>query len=185
MMPPIICSKCNILPTRHQCVKCRTVYVCPECADRRGYDNLNNIVCKECNKDHHSSDDATNTDRSEGSEVVQKNNTGEAGAIVESVQESEKECVISKETVPVYVDAPLPLIEAPTVARNEFCSVTVKPKRLHKKMGKFAEVSVPLKSIIPLNPIKTKYANTYKQTRTTFIVQDLKCFETGKKENIV
>ena len=52
--------------------------------------------------------------------------------------------------------------------------LTVRPDKFHKSMGKNAEVSVPLKAIVLLAPIKVKYPNTYKQMRGRFIVEDVK-----------
>ena len=49
-----------------------------------------------------------------------------------------------------------------------------KPKRLNKKTGKNAVVSVYLKNIFPTNPIKERYPNTYRQERCHFIVGDIK-----------
>ena len=36
------------MPTRHKCVLCQERPVCPECADKRGHDDLNKIICIEC-----------------------------------------------------------------------------------------------------------------------------------------
>ena len=41
-------------------------------------------------------------------------------------------------------------------------------------MGKNAVVSVYLKNILPINPIKERYPNTYRQERCHFIVGDIK-----------
>ena len=45
-MVPVICPECSILPTTHKCVICKINYVCPECSFKRGYDDLNKIVCQ-------------------------------------------------------------------------------------------------------------------------------------------
>ena len=43
------CSECGSLPTRHQCKGC-SVYICPECCDKRGFDDLNDIRCIKCSE---------------------------------------------------------------------------------------------------------------------------------------
>lgn len=43
-----ICSKCNLLPTHHKCVICKSVLVCPKCCDKQDIDNLNKITCTSC-----------------------------------------------------------------------------------------------------------------------------------------
>ena len=41
------CSECGTLPTHHQCKGC-SMYICPECCDKRGVDDLNDIKCIKC-----------------------------------------------------------------------------------------------------------------------------------------
>ena len=55
-----ICSECNLLPTQHKCVVCKIKPVCPECCDKRGNDDLNNITCKECDENNKLINDAAN-----------------------------------------------------------------------------------------------------------------------------
>ena len=52
--------------------------------------------------------------------------------------------------------------------------VQERPKRLNKKMGRNSIVSVILKNILPVNAIKDKYPNNYKQKRCNFIVGGIK-----------
>ena len=47
-MKHVKCPECNVLITRHKCVVCKKNWVCPECADKRGFDELSNITCKDC-----------------------------------------------------------------------------------------------------------------------------------------
>ena len=47
-MALVICPECSILPTTHKCVICKINYVCLECSFKRGYNDLNKIVCQIC-----------------------------------------------------------------------------------------------------------------------------------------
>lgn len=85
-------------------------------------------------------------------------------------------------TEKVNEGAPAVAVENKTSAEFPGREVTVKPNHFNGKLGKNAEVSVPLKSVVPLQPIKNKYPNTYKQMRCKFIVSGIREFEMGKDE---
>ena len=45
-----ICSECNVLPTKYECVACETKPTFPECCDKIGNGDMSKITCEYCNE---------------------------------------------------------------------------------------------------------------------------------------
>ena len=181
------CDECGFLRTKHKCVRCNKVNVCPECSDKRGYSDLSKIPCAACgpgptstttreNAPAHDEEENPPPPPPDGNVVdavataVADDDDDEAGEVAEAVLMADTEEEINK-------DQP----ENPENSEQvEGRAVKEKPTRFNGKLGKNAEITAPLKSVLPLEPIRIKYHNTYKQKRCSFIVQDVREFQVGK-----
>ena len=184
-----LCKECKELFTHHKCIQCKAVSVCPLCALKRGYDDLNQILCKKCGPGPESTttapEPATGNDEEmppppateeENDDVVatvlagdDADNIGQAvGALLEAEPANQDEQDGAGNTE--------------NQEERDGRKLKKKPPQFNSRLGKNAEVSLPLKSLLPLAPIKEKYQNTYKQKRSRFIVEDVREFEIGKNK---
>ena len=44
----LMCAECNEFPTQHWCKGCKKVPICTICCQKRGNDNISNLLCKKC-----------------------------------------------------------------------------------------------------------------------------------------
>ena len=49
IMENTICPECKFISTHHTCEVCGTV-VCTQCISDRGFNDINDLRCKECNQ---------------------------------------------------------------------------------------------------------------------------------------
>ena len=143
MNPPQTCPECTLIPTQHKCGGCGWSYVCGLCSQRRGVPEgifrCNLCVPMELSaKNQLMANTVDNIDSN--LPTVNDVNVNEA----ESTEACDFNTGVAAET------------------RNDEgelfdCRVHEPPKRLNKKMGRNAIVSVLLKNLIPLAAVKKKY----------------------------
>ena len=181
------CDECGFLRTKHKCVRCNKVNVCPECSDKRGYSDLSKITCAACGPGPTSTttrEIAAAPDEEENppppppdgnvvdavATAVADDNDDEAGEVAEAVLMADTEEQINQEQP-----------ENPENSEQvEGRAVKEKPTRFNGKLGKNAEITAPLKSVLPLEPIKVKYPNTYKQKSAVSLCRMSKNFRLGR-----
>lgn len=165
---PITCPECKVLPTQHICGVCKTNYVCDLCSQRRGVAE-GIFRCQECVPGVHDVVCDAIADNDDGS----KGGIDE-GEVFEAVQIGDISAISNTDETNREQDVVASTNPAPELDSEFDCRVLERPNRLNKKMGKNAIVSVKLKNILPINQIKERYPNDYKEKRCHFIVGDIK-----------
>lgn len=172
------CEECNILPTKHKCIICRSVWLCPECCDKRGLTDLNDIRCRKCQNgdtDDRELMPPPPPAKKRPTEVIEVNaHPNDDETTVTQVDGTPCTPAASVITMPP---------KSKIVATEGNCRLLQNiPNRMHRKMGMNAEIVVSYKNIIPFLPVKEKHPNTYKLGKCKCIVRGICEYKEERKQ---